>query len=513
MVWQSRLDMNALLISTFELGHQPFGLASPAAWLRRDGVAVRVIDLTRGKLPDDAVRSADLVAFHLPMHTATRLAGPVIRKVRALNPLARLCAYGLYAPLNTEWLQSLGVDDVLGGEFEEQLSRIAREMAGAGPDKARPTNGGPIDTGPIGANLSDAGQTSDPELRDVGRTPDAQLPDVGRTLSGPPAIPRLQFLVPDRAGLPPLSRYATLHVGDGADRVVGYTEASRGCRHLCRHCPVVPVYNGQFRVVQRDVVLADIAAQVAAGAEHITFGDPDFLNGPTHAIRVVDALHVAHPGLTYDVTIKIEHLLAHRDLLPRFVDTGCLFVTSAVESLDDSVLAILDKGHTRRDFLQAVSVCRAAGITLVPTFVAFHPWLTLERYCDLLDTIADLDLIDHVAPIQLAIRLLIPQGSRLLEVDEVSAVVGSFDPRTLTYRWSHQDPRVDLLQEEIASIVGSRLVTGRHELFEEISALAHRRAEIPAPPPRRVVGRAPVPHLSEPWYCCAEPNPEQLTLV
>ena len=93
-------------------------------------------------------------------------------------------------------------------------------------------------------------------------------------------------------------------------------------------------------------------------------------------------------------------------------------MTSAVESLDDRVLAFLEKGHTRQDFLEAVALCRAAGLTLVPTFVAFHPWLTLEGYCDLLDTIAELDLVEHVAPIQLAIRLLIPEGSRLLELEE-----------------------------------------------------------------------------------------------
>ncbi len=85
-------------------------------------------------------------------------------------------------------------------------------------------------------------------------------------------------------------------------------------------------------------------------------------------------------------------------------------MTSAVESIDDAVLAIFDKGHTRADFVEAVALCRAAGVTLVPTFVAFHPWLTLDGYCDLLDTIDGLDLVDHVAPIQLAIRLLIPAG-------------------------------------------------------------------------------------------------------
>jgi radical SAM superfamily enzyme YgiQ (UPF0313 family) len=473
--------MRALLISTFDLGRQPFGLASPAAWLRREGIDVRSLDLAKEKLDPEALRSADLVAFHLPMHTATRLAAPVIKNARAMNPLARICAYGLYAPLNAAFLRSLGVDDVLGGEFEADLTAIARDVA-------RGTAGG----------------------RSAGLPPSLEASDRRNTS---PTLPRLQFLVPDRAGLPALASYATLQCGDGTRRIVGYTEASRGCRHLCRHCPVVPIYNGQFRVVQADVVLADVAAQVAAGAEHITFGDPDFFNGPTHALRIVEALHAAHPALTYDVTIKVEHLLQHRELISRLRETGCLFVTSAVESLDDRVLALLEKGHTRRDFFEAAALCRAAGLTIVPTFVAFHPWLSLEGYCDLLDVLADLDLVGHVAPIQLAIRLLIPEGSRLLELDEVRRLVGAFDARTLTYRWSHPDPRVDRLHEEVASLVGARLTSDRTALFDEICALAHLRAGLGPPTPRPVSDRAMVPYLSEPWYCCAEPNPEQVALV
>jgi radical SAM superfamily enzyme YgiQ (UPF0313 family) len=461
---------SALLISTYELGHQPFGLASPAAWLRREGIDTRLVDLAKEKFDESIARTSRLVAFHLPMHTATRLAAPLIRRVRSINPAARICAYGLYAPLNAGWLRSLGVDDVLGGEFEEELTAIAREVC-------------------------------------HGRAPG------GETRAVPVNLPRLRFLVPDRSGLPPLARYSTLHLAGGERRVVGYTEASRGCRHLCRHCPVVPIYNGQFRVVQPEVVLADIAAQVAAGAQHITFGDPDFFNGPTHALRIVEALHLAHPDLTYDVTIKVEHLLHHRDRLSRLRDTGCLFVTSAVESIDDRVLALLDKGHTRRDFLDAVALCREADVILVPTFVAFHPWTTLEGYCRLLDVIEDLDLVDHVAPIQLAIRLLIPEGSRLLQVDEIRRLAGSFDPGTLTYRWVHADPRVDRLQHDIAAMVGSRLVSDRRPLFAEISALAHDRTGLPRPVQRLPAGGRFVPYLDEPWYCCAEPNPEQLTLV
>jgi hypothetical protein len=303
-----------------------------------------------------------------------------------------------------------------------------------------------------------------------------------------------------------------LRLADGTRRVVGYTEASRGCRHLCRHCPVVPIYEGQFRIVQSDVVLADIDALVAGGAAHITFGDPDFFNGPTHAMRVVDALHERHPALTYDVTIKVEHILKQKQLLADLRRTGCLFITSAVESLDDRVLALLDKGHTRRDFHDVIALTREAGVTLSPTFVAFHPWTTPESYVELLRVIADEDLVEQVAPIQLAIRLLIPQGSRLLEVPAVRQLAGTFDSKTLTYRWSHQDPAVDNLHREIAALVGRRLVSERRTVFAEIADLVERQTGIPKPVLRS--GRATVvPHLDEPWYCCAEPNPEQLTLV
>ena len=63
------------------------------------------------------------------------------------------------------------------------------------------------------------------------------------------------------------------------------------------------MYNGQFRVVPPEIVLADIDAQVAAGAQHISFGDPDFFNGPGHAMRIVEAMHASHPQVTFDVTI------------------------------------------------------------------------------------------------------------------------------------------------------------------------------------------------------------------
>jgi hypothetical protein len=464
---------SALLISTYEMGRQPFGPASAAAWLRAGGWTVVCVDTAKDTLHEAQLASADLIGFHLPMHTATRLAEPIVAAARRVNPRARLCAFGLYAPLNAEWLRSIGVDGIFGGEFEEDLAAFASQRRSA--------------------------QRSRSTQKEVFRTGSAVSAFDRRERP----LPRIHFLVPDRSTLPPLSKYATLQMPGGARRLVGYTEASRGCRHLCRHCPVVPVYDGQFRIVQADVVLADIEAQIAAGASHITFGDPDFFNGPTHAMRIVDALHAAHPAVSYDVTIKVEHLLQHRELIPRLAATGCAFVTSAVESVDDRVLAIFDKGHTRSDFVAAVALCRDAGVTLAPTFVAFHPWLTLEGYCDLLDTLDALDLVAHVSPVQLAIRLLVPAGSRLLTVDEMRPHVGPFDPATLTYRWSHPDSRVDRLHDAVMEIVGMRLSADRAETFEKVSALAHERARVPRrrTDPRPARHRATVPYLNEPWYC------------
>ena len=423
--------MRVLLVSTYDLGRQPFGLASPAAGLRHAGVDVDCVDTSREKLSDERITAATLVAFYLPMHTATRLAAPLIERVTRVNPSARVAAYGLYAPLNAAWLRERGVNHVLGPEGERELVHLATESE------------------------SDSGRRT-----------------------------RQMTLTPDRAGLPPLSQYAALLMPDGSTRVVGSTDATRGCKHLCRHCPIVPVYNGRFHAIPVDAVLEDIRTQIHAGAQHISFGDPDFLNGPTHARRIVERLATEFPGVTYDATIKIEHLLTHASMLPVLAGTGCLFITSAVESIDDRVLQHLAKGHTRADFIRAVQLCRDAGITLSPTFVAFTPWTTLEGYEELLRTIEELDLAEQVAPIQLAIRLLITSGSPLLALPDIQAVITEFDPASLTWPWRHRDPRVDALQRSVMQSVSARSKA--------------RRA---------------VPHMTEAWYCCAEPSVEDMRLV
>jgi len=459
--------MNICLISPYELGRQPFGLAEPAAFLQAAGHTVRCCDLSIQTLDSCLDESTGIVAIYVAMHTATRIAVEALPKIRRLTPHASLCVYGLYAPMNAELFHSLGVMTVLGGEFETGLVSMASR----------------VQTG--------TGQAQSEAEIFLGKIP---------------------FMAPDRSKLPPLSKYARLINPDGTEKTVGFAETTRGCKYLCRHCPVVPVYQGKFFVIPADLVLDDIRAQVQAGAQHISFGDPDFFNGPGHALRIVRALHQEFPALSYDATIKIEHIVRYPEAMQVLKDTGCLFILSAVEAVDDTILELLDKGHSRADFIDALALLRRIDMDLAPTFVAFTPWTTLDNYLELLQHIVRLQLVESVAPVQLSIRLLIPAGSYILKLEHPDGLIGDFDAGILGHPWLNPDPRVDDLQQKIQSLVtrGDADGLSRAAIFQAIWRLAHEQAGRDAPALDLEKAGKPVPRLSENWYCCAEPTCEQL---
>lgn len=479
-----------LLVSCYELGHQPFAIASAWAQLEREGIGVSGVDASIEPVDDATFDAARLVAISVPMHTALRLGVAIARRARARNPRAHICLFGLYASMNARYLLDGIADSVIGGEFESALVALAGSLDGS--------REGSQDGSHDRAILSSSVDPTNASSKDA------------------PILRRLAFQVPRRDRLPGLDRYAKL-LGpvEGEQRVVGYVEASRGCLHRCLHCPITSVYDGRFFVVPREVVLADAAQQIAAGARHITFGDPDFLNGVGHSMAIVRELHAAHPEVTFDITVKIEHILKHRDRFAELGRLGCVFMVSAVESLSERVLEELDKGHTGADVIEAIRIAREAGIALRPSYVAFTPWTTLEDYVALCDHIVEQDLCDHVDPIQLAIRLLIPPGSAILRRDRPRPWLGELEPEKFGYRWTHPDPAMDRLHAAVSRVVeeGARDEEDPAETLAKIRALAHvaagRRA--PAAPPPRV--RTFVPKLTEPWFCCAEPNAQQLEQV
>ena len=465
--------MRVLLVSTYEMGHQPLGLAAPAAALRARGHDVDCFDLAVEQASPQRFADAQLVAISIPMHTAARLGIAVARRVRALNPDAHICFYGLYASPLQDRLVGEGVaDSVAGGEYEPALCALAGALEAGTYDPALPIDG----------------------------------------MGGEPAFARQRYPVPDRAGLPPLERYAHVQTAEG-ERVAGYVEASRGCAHRCTHCPITPVYGGRLRLVQPEIVLADIDQQVDAGAEHITFGDPDFLNAVPHSLAIVDALGGRHPGVTFDATVKVEHLLEHAEVLPRLRDAGCLFVTSAFESCNDEILRRLDKGHTRADMERALALAARERLVLRPTWVAFTPWGTVEDYVELLDCVDKHGLVGHVQGVQYALRLLLPPGSPLIPPLEREGLLDGFDEQGLTHTWTGRDRRIAPLQRELATIVEAAATRCTHDdapgshLAHDIETFAAvKRAAYAAlgrQGPVEVSPQPPgaVPRLTEDWFC------------
>ncbi len=447
-----------LLVSCYELGHQPLGLAFPMAFLERAGFRPAALDLAVEPLEADRVRRAALVAIAVPMHTALRIGVQAARQVRRLNPAATICFYGLYATLNRDYLLEHGAAAVLGGETEEALVALAERLeAGEAPESA-------------------------------------PAPHLGK----------LTFPVPSRDRLPALARYAAFE-RNGERRVAGVVEASRGCLHECLHCPIPPVYGGRFFVVPREIVLEDVRRQVAAGARHISFADPDFLNGPGHSFAIVRAMHEEFPDLSFDFTAKVEHLLAQRQRLPELAEAGCAFVVSAVESLSDLVLDRLDKGHSRADVERLLEAMRAAGLTLRPSFLPFTPWTTLDDYVTLVDWLIAEDLVDCVEPVQLAIRLLVPPGSALLGRPDIQPFLKTLDAEAFTWTWEHPDPRMERLHATVSEIVHwanharESPATTFRKVRDAAYAAAGRRPE--AARATHAERRPVAPRLTEPWFC------------
>ncbi|HEV2107609.1 MAG TPA: CUAEP/CCAEP-tail radical SAM protein [Thermomicrobiales bacterium] len=455
-----------LLVACYELGHQPLSLASPVAALQAAGFAPRPVDTSVETLDDGTIMAARFVGIAVPMHTALRLGARLGERIKAVNPTAHVCFYGLYATLNAAYLLARSGDSVMSGEIEQPLVALVEAL----------------DRGEAAETVSGVGTRSRP---------------------APPVVERIPLSVPDRSALPAVRDYAGL-AQDGVIVPAGYLEATRGCHHTCLHCPITPIYGGRFTVIPREIVLADARAQIAAGARHLTFGDPDFFNAPSHGLRICRALREDFPDLTFDVTIKVEHLLQHRRFVAELAEVGCVFIVTAVESISDLVLEKLAKGHSRGDVEAALEILDDAGLVMRPSLLPFTPWETLDGYRALLRFIVEQDLVAQVDAVMLGIRLLVPPGSALLDDPSNQEWLGDLDAEAFTYRWTHPDPRMDALQREVSSIAEQG--EAKQETAEAIFTRVWRASfvvgedSVPALPAPKF-NRSPSPRLTEHWFC------------
>jgi radical SAM superfamily enzyme YgiQ (UPF0313 family) len=455
-----------LLVSTYELGHQPIHLALPASQLSAVGIEVHTLDLSIGHLDPALLERMDAVAFSVPMHTAMRLATDLALRIKKARPEIPVAFYGLYAAVGRDWTVGKVADLVIAGEYLTELVDWGRAIA------------------------------------------EGKEPRRGVVVS----LERSTSATPDRSTLPPHERYARLEWG-AESRLAGAVEASHGCRHRCRHCPIPVVYDGRIRLVGLEPVLADIEQLVAGGVQHVTFADPDFMNAPRYSLDVLGAAHAAHPELTFDVTVKVEHVLAHRKLWTEMSELGVLFVVSAFESVDERTLEILDKNHTVEDMSAAVGVLRAAGVHVRPTWLPFLPWTRPDDVVRLVEFLDLHELWAATDPVQLSIKLLIPEGSLLERHPAVTPFLLGYEPAALTWAWIFEHPATELLHKQLDAIAAEASDT-EADFMETLAVMRMAIGQAIGVDLGPLAGwGAPAPHLTESWFCCAEPTTGQATAV
>ena len=449
--------MRLLLVSTYELGRQPVHLASPARRLRNSGHHVETVDISTESWDSSVLDRVDAVAISVPMHTAMRLGTELATQIKASHPSLPVAMYGLYAGVSRDSLLESTADRLIAGEYEDELLAWAQEPG-------------------------ERGFTS--------------------------SVAKTESTVPDRFGLPQLDRYARLEFSGGT-RLVGAVEASHGCRHRCRHCPIPTLFDGRIRLAGVESVLSDIDQLVDAGAEHVTFGDPDFLNAPRYSLDLLAEAHRRHPGLTFDGTIKVTHILQHRRLFREMAGFGLLFVVSAYETVDRVTLDILDKNHSPEDMSEATAILRSSGVSVRPTWLPFFPWTELSHVVGMVEFLDEHRLWEATDPVQLSLKVLVPQGSLLESHPAMKAHLTGYDPDALTWEWSFASPAAGLLQKKLDAIAAEGSDCGREALatLDEMRSLIARTADLDLGPMPR--SGAVVPRLTESWFCCAEPTTGQ----
>ncbi len=413
-----------LLISCYELGNQPISTASLHAFLKEFKYLPNVLDLSTQKINAIDIENYNFIAISTPMHTALKIGVEAAKMIRKINTKCHVCFYGDYAHLNSNYLLDNLANSCLSGEIQIPILDIIKSIEGS------------------------SNRTKNKQNENENKSPFIKKPD---------------FKTPERSLLPPLSSYNKLI--DGQNHIMtGAVETSRGCKHKCLHCPIPPIYGGRFFIVPKEIVLSDIKNLYKQGARHITFTDPDFLNGPKHSLRILRDMNKLFPELTFDFTAKVEHLLKDRAIFPELKRLGCLFIVTALESLNANILKKLIKGHTEKDFLKVLKIARENKISIRPSLIAFTPWTTPEDYIELLNFIEKNELVYEIEPIQMSIRLLIPPGSSLLELKDLREHIVKFEPDKFIHTWKHPDSKMELLNYKVSKIVENHTAINKDPL-------------------------------------------------
>ena len=317
--------------------------------------------------------------------------------------------------------------------------------------------------------------------------------------------------IPNRQIFPDISNYA--HLVDGSNNLIaGSVETTYGCKHSCTHCPVPISFNGTFKTYSLEKIISDVENQVNQGAKHISFNDPDFFNGPIHALKILESLNEKFPSITYDSTIKVEHILKYKKYFKELSSLNMVFVISAFETTNDLVLSILEKNHTSNDLNNSIEISQDFGIDIRPTWMPFSPWTELNDLSNIVNLIEKYKLRETVDPIQLTIKLLIPKHSLIIKKPEINKYLGNYEKNSLSFKWEYENNDVEKLQSSLFDFILNNSELNEHKQYLGMVNIIEKYTDT------KLLTNSSydfknVPKLSETWFCCAEPSKIQLDRI
>ena len=317
--------------------------------------------------------------------------------------------------------------------------------------------------------------------------------------------------IPNRQIFPDISNYA--HLVDGSNNIIaGSVETTYGCKHSCTHCPVPISFNGTFKTYSLEKIISDVENQVNQGAKHISFNDPDFFNGPIHALKILESLNKKFPTITYDSTIKVEHIIKYKKYFKELSSLNMVFVISAFETTNDLVLSILEKNHTSNDLNTSIEISQDFGIDVRPTWMPFSPWTELNDLSSIVKLIEKYELRETVDPIQLTIKLLIPKHSLIIKKPEINKYLGNYEKNSLSFKWEYENNDVEKLQSSLFDFILHNSELDEHKQYLGMVNIIEKFTDTELLK-NSTYDFKNVPKLSETWFCCAEPSKIQLDRI
>ncbi len=440
--------MKILLTSFYDLGKQPKIIAEIVDKYSTSQVEFDCIDFSVDN-PELNLHEYDALGIYAPMHTATVLS---IEYLKDKKLPKKVFTFGLYGSVLEDFNSSIKhINNIEDGELDSFLG--------------------------ISKNLEFS----------------------------------LKNNIPNRNIFPDISNYA--HLVDGRNNLIaGSVETTYGCKHSCTHCPIPITFNGSFKTFSIEKIVNDVSNQVDSGAQHISFNDPDFLNGPVHALKVLEALNSKFPSITYDATIKVEHIIKYQKYFMQLSSLNMIFVISAFETTNDEVLTLLDKKHTNEDLSTAIELSQKANIDIRPTWMPFSPLANLQDLPNIIKLIESYKLRETVDPIQLTIKLLVPKHSLILDKTAIKKYIGEYDKNSLSYKWAYKHNEVEKLQQLLFESLSNNSDLDDHHQYLDMVNIIEEFSDT------KLLNTSEynfknVPKLSETWFCCSEPSKIQLDRI